>query len=54
MLLTEVHGVALVAVHEVDHGCSVDRRSTLEKSAKIGLVGLGSKKCVLVKGSGNG
>ena len=54
MLLTEVHGVALVAVHEVDQGCSVDRCSIPEESAKIGLVGLGSKKCVFVKGSGNG
>ncbi len=42
MLLTEVHGAALVAVHDVEHGCSVDRRSIPEESAKMGLVDLGN------------
>jgi hypothetical protein len=31
----------------------VDRRSIPEESVKIGLAGLGSRKCILVKGSGN-
>ncbi len=33
---------------------SAERRSIPEDRAKMGFDGLGSKKCVLVKGSGNG
>ncbi len=33
---------------------SVERRSILEDRAKMGFDGLGNRKCVLVKGSGNG
>ena len=33
---------------------SAERRSIPEDSAKMGFDGLGSRKCVLVKGSGNG
>jgi len=54
VLLAEVHGVDLVAVHEIDQGQLGDKRSIPEESAKIGLAGLGSRKCILVNGSGNG
>ena len=54
VLLAEMHGVDLVAVHEIDQGQLGDKCSIPEESAKIGLAGLGSRKCILVNGSGNG